>query len=201
MPNRRAITGVGYLVTENKLANLKNSIPWLLNLNSDFVQLRPLVDVGDYASQKNSREMQGIAFSTDLEKWREHYGWIMEAVKIMDGFEDDPRLNTSRKKFLDLYGGYRTYSACRSTSLSGAIGTQGEVWLCVNHRQITQIGDLKRESLWETFGNRNPILDDLSKCRLLCRNHNLNKSLDEAVKMNLQDLPSPNPNIKHLNFI
>lgn len=87
------------------------------------------------------------------------------------------RLETSRQKFTGLYRGQRSYPTCLSTSLSSAIGPLGEVWLCVNHRQLTQIGDLKTETLAEVFAKKDIAVNDLTHCRLNCRNDQLNQSL------------------------
>ncbi len=201
IPNRQATIGVGYLVNKDNYQDLDKAVPWLLDLGTNMVQLRPTVDTGNYQQQRTSKTMGGMAFQASQESWQEHYAWILEAQHELDKYEGIPRLETSRKKFKDLYRGERNYATCLATSISSAIGPHGEVWKCLNLRQIDKIGDLNTETLAEIY-ERKPIeVHDLTRCRIMCRNDQLNQALTIIAANGGRDLPSPNPNIQHIDFI
>ncbi len=206
-PQRQAVIGIGYLLSQDNYMNLSKTAEYLLELKGEtgasYVQLRPLVDVGTYQEQTESRQMKGLAFQTDKEIWQEHYSWVLEALNIIDSLPKDPDLITSRKKFLDLYKGERQYPVCLSTSISGCIGAHGEVWTCLNHRgnPKRKEGDLNTETLEEIFLRKSIALKDLHDCRLNCRNDQLNQELysimqNPAKAKSENVLPTP-----HKNFI
>lgn len=197
---RKANIGVGYLVNQYNLHTLKESVAWLLTLGTDMVQLRPLIDVGSYAEQRQSSQMKGMGFETDEKIWKKHYAWVEKALEIIDTMEGTPCLETSRKKFTDLLKGKRDYKVCLSTSLSSAIGPHGEVWQCVNRREITKLGDLNTQNLFEIFSKKPIEFCDLKFCRLMCRNDQLNQSLVSIID-NPNNSQKPDANISHINFI
>ncbi len=201
IPNRKATIGVGYLIGPQNSENIDDAIPWLLDLGTDMVQLRPTIDTGAYQEQRSNRAMKGMAFELASPSWQDHYSWIPEARQALEKYDGTPRLETSRKKFDDLYEGKRAYTTCLATSISSAIGPHGEVWLCLNHRQITPVGDLKTESLAQIYERKPVEVHDLTRCRIMCRNDQLNQALDTIARHPEEPLPNPNQNIQHIDFI
>jgi hypothetical protein len=110
------------------------------------------------------------------------YSWVQKAIdtfESLDTFDKLPGLRWARYKFYDLvspaYG--RNYAACHSTHLIAVIGSRGEVWECINRRGITCIGNILDEDLAAIWDRKPKCRTDLSDCRMLCRNHELNKTL------------------------
>lgn len=207
MPNRKATVGIGYLISESNYLNIDETARNLLELRGEtgasYVQFRPLVDVGTYSEQRENHAMLGMAFESEQQAWQEHYAWVPKALEKLNQLDGTPGLNISKKKFLDLYRGERTYPVCLSTSVSSCIGAHGEVWTCLNHRgnQTRKLGDLNNESLNDVFKRKPIAVEDLHDCRLSCRNDGLNQEL-YRIKNNPQVANEmPQEAITHQNFI
>lgn len=199
-PDRKAQLGIGYLVGPHNIETLTEARDQLLELNPDYIQFRPIIDTGDYQDQFQSQQMSGVAFlDSNSTAWKQHYSWIARAQEVLSQFEDDPRVYTSLRKFGDLFSGVRIYDSCLSTSITGCIGSQGEVWRCVNLRGIDKLGDLNNQTLVDIFSRKPVEYGELEGCRIMCRNDQLNQALFQITSTGAA--PNPNSSIQHINFI
>ena len=57
------------------------------------------------------------------------------------------------------------------------IGADGSLWVCPNTRMIRKLGDLNKESFREIWECR-PVQFVGEDCRIACRNHELNRTLE-----------------------
>ena len=110
------------------------------------------------------------------------YSWApkaIEAFEALERFDKLPRLRWASYKFYDLTreNRGRTYDKCRSTHFSISVGSKGEVWECLNRRGITNIGNLLEEDLETIWARKPQCREDLTSCRILCRGHEINKTL------------------------
>jgi MoaA/NifB/PqqE/SkfB family radical SAM enzyme len=110
------------------------------------------------------------------------YSWVPRCIEALTSLEEVdhlPGLRWARYKFEDLVVDNcgRNYSECFSTHFTATIGSRGEVWECVNRMGKTQIGNLLEEDLADIWERKPRSREDLTDCRILCRNHELNKTL------------------------
>lgn len=184
------------------ITRLERDMFWFLGLGVDEVQIRPIVDTGNYAEQREARKMFGLAYKTDEEGWRQHYSWIPKMLPILENYKDVPGLNTSIDKFENLYEGTSGFDTCDGMLVSaGLVGTDGTVYKCVNLRKITAIGNLKDQTMEELFLDPNLDRKVDENCRVGCRGCKVNKTL-HRLRETGEALPAlQNPKVKHPNFI
>jgi len=120
------------------------------------------------------------------------YRWAEYAIKFFEGFHH-PQVKWAKYKFHDLLkpNAGRDYQACYSTDFTASIGPNGDVYQCLNRRGITVIGNLLRETLEEIWERKQHVWKDFKQCRMLCRNHEMNKTLYKLL--------GPEPH--HANFV
>lgn len=108
------------------------------------------------------------------------YSWVSKAIHFFEGFKH-PQVKWAKYKFYDLLEkvpGERRYKTCYSTDFTASIGPNGDMYQCLNRRGITVIGNLLEESLEEIWKRKKHTWTDFAQCRVLCRNHEMNKTLD-----------------------
>lgn len=108
------------------------------------------------------------------------YSWVERAIEVME----NTIVWNKQVKFAD-YKFYallrkdkgRDYQACYSTDFTTCIGSNGDVFECVNRRNITTLGNILKESLSDIWKRKHHVRTDMSECRILCRNNGCNQTL------------------------
>ncbi len=158
-----------------QITKLERDMLWMLNLDTDEVQIRPIVDTGTYHEQRQDHHMHGLAYKSSEEMWQEHYAHIPQIKTVLEKYNSLHRLRISIDKFDDLYNGISGYGNCKAMFVSaGLVRTDGIVDKCVNTRKITPIGNLMTQSVEEIY--LNPNLDTAvdGNCRGGCRGCKVN---------------------------
>ncbi len=108
------------------------------------------------------------------------YSWVIQAIDLLAGCYKNPQVKWAEYKFTDLLipNAERGYTTCYSTDFTASIGPDGSMYQCLNRRGITTIGNLLTESLESIWKRKVHCWTDFAKCRLLCRNHEMNKELN-----------------------
>lgn len=136
------------------------------NLNFfDYVDFRPLAPENDNGPEK---EMD--------------FSWVMDAMEVLSELsKHNPQIKFAEYKFRDLIAGTAhpkdAYPACYSTDFSAMIGPNGDMYQCVNRRNITVIGNILKEGLEAVWAKKIHAWTDFQGCRMLCCKHEMNKTL------------------------
>jgi MoaA/NifB/PqqE/SkfB family radical SAM enzyme len=149
-----ATVGVGFLLTERNWPRAEAMQALAHELGADYSQFRPVAGLDDY-------------------------GWVPMALAELK------RVGAlhSRERFTDLYDDWRGvykrgYAVCRASEIGPCIGSDGELWVCPNTRQLPGrgLGNVVEEGFGPVWERRETQLvgDD---CEPTCRHHSLNKTL------------------------
>jgi hypothetical protein len=146
------------------------SCNWLLD-STNYKRIPEFID-------KTNFQLFDHAYFRPLIMEGENYSWVAEAITMLRLFGNNPKVKWSQDKFADLLHkrGERTYKKCFSTAFTVSIGADGTVWECLNRRGITPWGNIFEKDLEDILGTKEPR-EDFTGCRILCRNHGLNKTL------------------------
>jgi len=150
------IVGVGFLLCGGNWHSVSEAVD-ITRGAVDYVQFRPVVGDVDYS-------------------------WVTEALTLLSKYDDCGWIIYSPERFLELLDNslgvwVRGYSICRGSELVPCIGASGEVWVCPNTRSLRKLGDLKDESFEQIWLRRAQQCVDVG-CRVSCRNHYLNQTLE-----------------------
>lgn len=177
--NSKTVWTYGHLLDETNFLKIADLVKQTNLGFFNFVDFRPLAP-----------ENKPDALAKD-------YSWVPQALRLL---QEHPRMNPQVKfaeyKFLDLmkpdFG--RTYSKCFSTDFTCSVGPNGDMYECLNRRGYPDsiLGNLLVEDLEAIWRRKSRCRSDLSSCRILCRNHELNKTLYNHVF-------GPEP--EHANFV
>jgi MoaA/NifB/PqqE/SkfB family radical SAM enzyme len=122
------------------------------------------------------------------------YSWVARAIEVLENVTaQDSRVKAADYKFYDLLKSDkgRNYGCCYSTDFTAMVGPDGTMYECINRRNVSPIGNLLAENLKEIWQRKQHKREDFDGCRILCRNHQMNKSL--------WNLLGPEP--QHASFI
>ena len=108
------------------------------------------------------------------------YSWVHECMELLEEESlKNEKIKYTDYKFDDLlkpnYG--RNYGECLSTDFWAVVGPNGDMYQCINRRNVTVIGNLLKESLEDIWKRKIHKWTDFNGCRILCRNHEDNKEL------------------------
>lgn len=152
-----ATVGVGFLLDDTCWEDAPDMADLALDLGADYVQFRPMVGPSG--------------------------AWINKATGTLAGLTQRKGVILDLSRF-DLYrdwGGHG-YPRCHWTQLQTVITPDARVWTCVNRRGFDGdcIGDLTTEPfemIWQRSGAK--VVD--SNCRVMCRGHIPNLTLDKMM--------------------
>lgn len=151
---RSTTLGLGFLLHKDNYQFEMSMINLARDLGVDYCQFRPVVQEGM------------------------DYGWIPAALELLGRHSHNPDVYVSRQRFLDLHSGQaRGYTVCRGSALVPCVGADGTLWVCPNTRGKRALGNLKSESFAEIWARR-PVQTVGEDCRMACRNHALNETLE-----------------------
>ena len=148
------VLGVGFLLHEDNYADAPKMQILARQLGADYAQLRPVVGL-------------------------DKYGWVPEALRVLDALDG---ASVNRQRFVDLYDNWRGeyergYTICRGSELVPCVGADGMLWVCPNMRGKRKLGDLSKETFADVWVRRETQMVG-ADCRIACRNHYLNQTLD-----------------------
>lgn len=159
----KSTIGVGFLLHQNNYTKIEEMANLGKSLKVDYVQFRPIIDY----------DLDNPSVLQTSPDWINRLGYSIHSHIILD--------NDRFKAYQNWQGhGYKT---CNWSALQTVITPNGKVWTCVNKRGIESalLGDLTTESfayIWSKHGK--PCSVD-SKCRIMCRGHQANKTLDKIL--------------------
>ena len=136
--------------------------------------------IEEYIEKTDLQFFNYVDFRPLIVPGADDYGWVPDAIEALKKAES-AQVTWARYKFEDLLEpipGERHYKTCYSTDFTASIGPNGDMYQCLNRRGVTVIGNLLTESLEEIWARKAHTWTDFDGCRLLCRNHEMNKTLD-----------------------
>jgi MoaA/NifB/PqqE/SkfB family radical SAM enzyme len=114
------------------------------------------------------------------------YSWVQEALDLLACLAvSNKQVKYADYKFKDLlrpnFG--RNYESCLSTDFVAVIGPNGDMYECVNRRGFPDsiLGNLLEEDLEIIWKRKSHKRDSFEGCRILCRNHEMNKELYQLL--------------------
>jgi MoaA/NifB/PqqE/SkfB family radical SAM enzyme len=153
--------GVGFLLDSDNWRDAAAMATLALALGADYAQFRPIVGLSAYA-------------------------WVMDALPTLDALTGE-NIYVSRQRFIDLRDGtQRCYTVCRASELVPCIGADGTVWVCPNTRGLRSLGNLHDQTFPEIWERRPDQLVG-ADCRVACRNHALNETLEHVCGVGPHD--------------
>jgi MoaA/NifB/PqqE/SkfB family radical SAM enzyme len=164
-----ATIGVGYLITKENWREAAKAVTLARDLGADYIQFRPTI----LYEQTNPSQP-----SDDRE-------WISEAIPFLEYAADQwDKVEVDIDRFR-MYQDWKEhgYKTCFWSALQTVITPNGKIWTCVNKREQpgAELGDLSHESFKEVW-ERHKAADVNSDCRVLCRGHLPNITLDQIMK-------------------
>lgn len=107
------------------------------------------------------------------------YSWIPDAMPVLaDTQRRFPNVRYADYKFTRMEEP-REYGTCFSTDFTTCIGPDGSVYECLNRRGFDDsiLGNLLKEDLHNIWERKPRCRENLTNCRLQCRNDRLNATL------------------------
>ena len=143
--------GVGFLLHAGNWPLVTKMASLAHDLRADYCQFRPVIGLHDY-------------------------GWVLQAIEALETV-DPVFCSWSAARFRETLGFARLYEVCRASALVPCIGADGTVWACPNTRGLRPLGNLASQSFAAIWARR-PVQVVGDDCRVSCRNHALNETLE-----------------------
>lgn len=164
-----AVVGVSFLLHEDNWYRGDDMLSLARELGATYTTFRPAIRTSPDNPSKCYADRS----------------WITDAIpKLLDlAGEKDVELDVDRFiEYRDWDNTSRKYSVCHGIKLTSVITPDGRVWVCPQRRgcQDSCLGDLKTESFKSIWGRHSGRWTDFSGCRVMCRLHLMNETLDEV---------------------
>lgn len=163
-----ATIGLGFLLHKDNWRDTHKMVSLARSLRVNYVQFRPTV----LYAQDNPGEPA------------ENTAWISNAVAHLGAYQMDKFVIAD----LDRFKMYRDwdghgYQTCYGSALQTVISPNGMVWRCTNKTEHPSalLGDLTQESFAELWARSGGACQVDGECRLLCRQHISNLSLQTIM--------------------
>lgn len=164
----KATIGVGYLLHPGNIEDIPDMVAQGRRHEVDYVQFRPVIQY------EQSSPGQLVEDTT----------WINRAINSLRRYAGDPFVQADPWRF-EMYRDWagHGYSTCHWAAMQTVITPNGKVWRCVNRRghQGALLGDLTIDTfadIWRQSGGSCAVD---SGCRLMCRGHISNITLDTVM--------------------
>ena len=162
-----ATIGIGFLLHEGNWRHIHEMRELgIEQLDADYVQFRPIVEYDQDAPGTPTIKPD----------------WIDDAITALSFYNND-RVYASPERF-EIYRDWQGhgYDTCYWSMMQTAITPNGKMWVCVNKREHPDacIGDLSNESFSDIWQRHKLAIVD-NKCRVLCRGHFGNVTLDKVL--------------------
>jgi MoaA/NifB/PqqE/SkfB family radical SAM enzyme len=172
----KATIGLGFLLTKTNTNRVMGMVRLGRELGADYVQFRPAIQYRADAPDQLDEDVE----------------WVFWAMRWLKSYERDPFVIAGLRRF-EQYAHWKGhgYSTCNWAAMQTVITPNGRVWTCVNKREHPDalLGDLSTESFADIWARVRPCAVNGS-CRLMCRGHVANLTLDEVMRQGV-----------HSNFI
>lgn len=172
-----ATIGVGFLLHRRNVGQIDHMVHLGRKLGVNYVQFRPVIAYSAIAPGQLVEDVQ----------------WVNDAINGLRRYAGDSFVQADPWRF-EAYRDWtgHGYPTCHWSALQTVITPNGKVWRCTDKREHAGalLGDLTEESfaaIWERAGG--PCGVD-SRCRILCRGHVSNVTLDAIMT-----------ETEHVNFI
>lgn len=170
-----ATVGVSYLIHRGNWHRMREMVNLSRALGATYTMLRPAIQTSPAAPTVVTGDR----------------AWITDALPLMEALATEKDVEVDPGRFAE-YRDWEThgYSQCHGPRLNTTITPDGRVWICPQHRGITEIGDLRQESFAQVWARHPGHYDVNEGCRVSCRLHALNQTLDRIGQ-----------SIRHENFM
>lgn len=162
-----AIVGVSFMITRSNFWQVSDMKRLARVLGADYVRFRPTIR---YRYEQPNKP-------------NENTGWINQAIEYLEKYKDSKFVSVELDRFR-MYRDWQEhpYKRCWWSALQVCITPNGKVWTCVNKRENpgAVIGDLSQEQ-WHEITARMIIPAVDGQCRVMCRGHVANLTLDQVM--------------------
>lgn len=163
-----ATIGVGFLLHKENWRDTHHMVKLARSLGVDYVQFRPTI--------LSEKEAPGEVV--------ENLNWLTNAMAHLNAYQKDSFVIADLERFA-MYRDWdgHGYSTCYWSGLQTVITPNGKVWRCTNKREHpgALLGDLSQESFSELWARSGGSCGVDSECRLMCRGHVANLSLQPMM--------------------
>lgn len=164
----KATVGIGFLLHQENYFMIDSMVNLGRQLGVDYVQFRPIIQ---YKQDTPGQLAEDTA-------------WLNFAISRLRDWEKDAFVQTDIWRF-EMYRDWRGhgYETCNWAALQTVISPNGKVWRCTNKREHPEalIGDLSVEEFATAWGRSGGSCMVDSKCRVMCRGHIANVTLDSIM--------------------
>lgn len=174
LSGRRAAIGVSFLLHAGNWRDMGRMIALARALGATYTLLRPAIQFDPAAPGRPLTRPD----------------WVTPARVDLERYATYPDVECDVTRFVayrDWQG--HGYTACQGPALNTTITPDGRVWICPNKRGLAgaALGDLRRES-FHTIWARHPGRFDVdASCRVMCRLHPVNETLDALAQPRLHE--------------
>lgn len=163
----KATVGVSYLLREDTWAQAEEMLLLARGLGATYATFRPLIETDP--------DHPDVCI-TDRR-------WITKAAPLLRMLAKEPDVELDVPRF-EAYRDWtgRSYDTCYGIVLSTVVTPDGRMWDCCQRRGEpgSCLGDLRTESFATIWRRRQPRTD-LRGCRVMCRLHLMNETLDAVM--------------------
>lgn len=162
-----ATIGIGFLLHKENYRDVDTMIELGNSLGVDYIQFRPIINY----DQNNPTQL--IEDTT----------WVSEAInQLKDKTNDSIVADLDRFTMYQNWAGHG-YTTCNWSGFQTVITPNGKVWRCLNKREYADalLGDLTTESFSDIWSRSGGACSVNSKCRVMCRGHIANLTLDKVL--------------------
>jgi MoaA/NifB/PqqE/SkfB family radical SAM enzyme len=159
------VVGASFLLGRNTWQDAPAMLALGRSLGASYATFRPMIlyDLADPAVAS------------------EDTGWITAALPMLQSLADTEGVICDVSRFIAYrdWKRERPYTTCYGVRLNATITPDGRVWVCPNRRGFegSSIGSIHHDSL-STIWERHPgQWTDFTKCRVMCRLHQVNERL------------------------
>lgn len=164
----KATIGIGFLLHPGNVEDIYDMVALGRIKDVDYIQFRPVIQYNQDAPGEKVDEKD----------------WIEGAIALLQTLPPSDRVLVDLDRFR-MYQNWQDhgYKTCNWSALQTVITPNGNVWRCVNKRGHPEalLGNLTEDAfadIWERSGGTCAVD---SKCRLMCRGHISNITLDALM--------------------
>jgi MoaA/NifB/PqqE/SkfB family radical SAM enzyme len=163
-----ATIGVGFLLSEQNVDYIPDMVRMRRFLGVDYVQFRPEINYNVDSPQSNPGNT----------------GWVARAIEKLREVENRESVIVDLERF-DMYRRWliHPYKTCYWVQMQTVITPDGSVWQCCNRRGFdeSKLGNLHEEP-FALIWTRSKAHTVNERCRVMCRGHIPNLTLDEIMR-------------------
>jgi len=176
----KIMTGIGYLLDARGMATI--GLGFLLH-RDNWQKMNDMVTLGERLGVDYIQFRPTILYHQDNpDVPAEYTNWLSEVIDCLQAYDglDHILADVERFKMYRDWNG-RSYTTCHWAGVQTVITPNGKMWTCVNLREHAEdeIGDLSVEPFADIWQRRKTKCVN-GQCRILCRGHVANLTLDSV---------------------